>query len=138
MTMWRKSRLELVEKHEVPLNFDQDNEVFSSSQVCLITVLRLLQPKETKKPTVAIVANVHLSFNTKRGDVKLAQTYYILSCIAEIKKYYVRTEQRTITFLCGDFNCTPSSAIFHLIVRGTYDCHTLQTNIVCIGMRLVS
>ncbi len=130
MTMWRKSMFELVEKHEIPLNFDQESDVYTNNQTCLITVLRTSPAAKLLVPFYVIVANVHLCYNIRRGDIKLAQTQLILSCIAEIKKYYTLTEAKTITFLCGDFNSTPSSGIYRLITQGNYDCKTLQMDLI--------
>ena len=73
-------------------------------------------------PLIVIVANVHLSYNRKRGDIKLAQMNLILLTLAELKKYFDFMKVKTITFLCGDFNSTPSSAIFQLITQGSYNC----------------
>ena len=60
-----------------------------------------------------VIANTHLVYNPKRGDVKLAQLSMLLS----------RVEEQTSLFACpcllvGDFNATPASPIYSLLDRG--------------------
>ena len=128
MTLWRKSMFELVEKHEVVLPFDLESDNLSNSQVCLITILRVSPAAKLQEPFFVLVANLHLCYNIRRGDIKLAQINIALSSIAEINRYYTLTEAKMITFLCGDFNATPSSGIFRLITQGTYDCRSNETD----------
>lgn len=124
ITFWKSSKFELIEYHEIPFDFDQEVYVFSKPKTCLITVLRVLEVE--KIALYAIVANVHLSYNKKKGEVKLAQINMILHAVAELKKYYDFKGFKTITFLCGDFNSTPGSTIFELLTIGSFRCKKLN------------
>lgn len=125
MTAWRKSLFTFVEKHEVPFNFDPDSEIYDNTKTCLITVL-----KSRQSSFLAIIANTHLFYSCRRGDIKLAQTNLVLSCLAEIEKYYTFTGNKVLVFFCGDFNSGPSSGIFRLITQGSYDCKSLQRSAI--------
>jgi len=129
MTMWKRSKYELVEKYEVMMNFDQDSEIYTNSQTCLITLLKTIE-KSSIRPYYVMVANAHISFNPRRGDIKLAQVNLILQHIEEIKKYYTVAGAKFITFLCGDFNSSPSSGVFRLITQGKYDCKSMKINLI--------
>lgn len=67
------------------------------------------------------VANTHLLFNPKRGDVKLAQ---IMMLFAEIDKMSHKENVTTgptsynPIIICGDFNSEPQSDIYKFITRG--------------------
>lgn len=124
---WRKSLFTFVEKHEVPFNFDPDSEIFDNTKACLIVVLKSCQEQN---PFYVIVASVHLFYFYRRGDIKLAQTYLVLSCLHAIRKYYAFMGMRSIVFFCGDFNSGPSSGIFRFITQGSYDCKSLQCSAI--------
>ncbi|EDV29181.1 uncharacterized protein TRIADDRAFT_18427, partial [Trichoplax adhaerens] len=59
------------------------------------------------------IANTHLLYNPKRGDVKLAQ---LTKLFAEINN--LTTSANCPVILCGDFNSTPTSALFQFISEG--------------------
>ena len=116
----------IVEHHELLMNFDRFNSLYKTSQVCPIVVLRLLQEGKTKKAaTYFIVGSAHISYNVERGDKKLAQVLLITDAMHQIEKYLTQLGNKTVCILCGDFNSTPSSAVFKLLTRGSYDCKTL-------------
>lgn len=114
---------ELIEYHNIQFDINPDLDFYSKSKGCLITILRTKLPDNTF--LVLIVANVHLSYNKNKGNVKLAQLNIILNALVELKGYYNFMEMKNVIFLCGDFNSTPSSAIFRLITQGSYDCKSL-------------
>lgn len=65
-----------------------------------------------------IVANTHLLFNPRRGDVKLAQLMVLL---AELDKCGCTGEHPDMyapVIMCGDFNSEPHSDIYKLILMG--------------------
>ena len=99
-------------------------EVFTRNKTCLITILHVLEVKEY--PLCALVANVHLSHNKKRGDVKLAQINLILRGIEQLKKHFEFKGFKVLLFLCGDFNCTPGSIMFQFLTKGSFDCKTVD------------
>eukprot|EP00826_Nyctotherus_ovalis_P000667 TRINITY_DN10007_c0_g1_i3.p1 TRINITY_DN10007_c0_g1~~TRINITY_DN10007_c0_g1_i3.p1 ORF type:complete len:332 (+),score=118.76 TRINITY_DN10007_c0_g1_i3:502-1497(+) len=122
--MWKKSRFKLVEFHVVPFNFEPGNDLYSTPKTCLITILRT--ETESRGPLIIMVANAHISYNKRRGDIKLAQTNLILLVLAELKKYFAFLKLNTVTFLCGDFNSAPSSPVFRLITQGSYNCKEMS------------
>jgi len=86
----------------------------------LILLLECLTVDHSSKKYVC-VANTHLLFNPKRGDIKLLQIDLLLW---ELKALL---EARSIPLadvgiiLCGDFNCTPASKLYEYIRTGTVD-----------------
>ncbi len=106
------------------LNFDKYSSLYRTSQVCQIVVLRSLL-KSTGHPTYFVVANCHISYNVDRGDRKLAHIQLITSAISKIQQYLTQLGNRVICILCGDFNSTPSSGVFRLLTKGSYDCRTM-------------
>uniref|UniRef100_A0A3P9HAB5 Angel homolog 1 (Drosophila) n=1 Tax=Oryzias latipes TaxID=8090 RepID=A0A3P9HAB5_ORYLA len=64
------------------------------------------------------LANTHLLFNPRRGDVKLAQLAIMLAEIdAVVKSCKVKGEHCNVV-LCGDFNSLPNTPLYQLIVTG--------------------
>lgn len=65
------------------------------------------------------VANTHLLFSPKRGDIKLAQIQYFLAEIdrLSLKSNYSDNDYHPI-ILCGDFNAQPQSPLARFLVDG--------------------
>ena len=63
------------------------------------------------------VANTHLLFNPRRGDVKLAQLMLLLSKIDKLT-YKGSTDLSIPAILCGDFNLMPTSELYKLLNGG--------------------
>ena len=92
-----------------------------------VALLVLLAPRGCKSKQAAdaaklCVANTHLLFNPRRGDIKLAQAMVLF---AEMDKLsFVRhhpktgTDKHHPTFLCGDFNCEPFCDLYRFVGRG--------------------
>ncbi|KAG9481706.1 hypothetical protein GDO78_010768 [Eleutherodactylus coqui] len=73
-------------------------------------------------PTPLCVANTHLLYNPRRGDIKLAQLALLL---AEVDKLSRNPDgSRCPIILCGDLNATPDSPIYQLVYNGVlnYNC----------------
>lgn len=83
-----------------------------------IGLLLMLQPKTGEKDAPAIcVANTHLLYNPRRGDIKLTQLAILLAEITEITQIL---EGRVCPIvLCGDFNSVPGSPLHQFIKEGT-------------------
>uniref|UniRef100_A0A915PRV7 Endonuclease/exonuclease/phosphatase domain-containing protein n=1 Tax=Setaria digitata TaxID=48799 RepID=A0A915PRV7_9BILA len=62
------------------------------------------------------IANTHLLFNKRRGDVKLAQLAILLANID--KECGPGSGQECPYILCGDFNIQPHSPLYNFIMRG--------------------
>ena len=120
---FREDRFSCVGKREVEYRvpghglMDRDN----------IGLIVELEPKEcgktSNKPTI-IVANTHLLFNTKRGDIKLLQLAKLLSEIEEMSKFASQLPQKATAedlyspiILCGDFNSTPFSPLYDFLTK---------------------
>lgn len=93
-------------RHNIPL-LDRDN----------VGLVLLLQPRHLCKATAAVcVANTHLLYNPRRGDIKLAQLAMLL---AEITSVAFRKEGCFCPLvLCGDFNSVPSSPLYNFLREG--------------------
>lgn len=67
------------------------------------------------------VANTHVLFNPRRGDIKLAQVALLL---AEIDKI-ARTAEGSYypVILCGDLNSVPDSPLYKFIRNGELSYH---------------
>ncbi|XP_006028841.2 protein angel homolog 2, partial [Alligator sinensis] len=93
-------------RHDIPL-LDRDN----------VGLVLLLQPKFHCKATAAVcVANTHLLYNPRRGDIKLTQLAMLLAEIASV------AHQKDGSFcpiiICGDFNSVPGSPLYSFIKEG--------------------
>lgn len=69
----------------------------------------------TNRPTVCVV-NTHLYSNYQRSDVKLWQSFALVS---ELDHIVARRDIPVI--LCGDFNSEPNSAVYELMTQGRLD-----------------
>lgn len=96
-----------------------------------VAVVVLLKPKTTgrasrQRNNMVCVSNTHLLFNSKRGDIKLAQLACLFAEIDEIavisspEKGGTHCSHHPI-ICCGDFNSTPHSPIYNFVVRGFLD-----------------
>uniref|UniRef100_A0A8C3KUH6 Angel homolog 2 n=1 Tax=Chrysolophus pictus TaxID=9089 RepID=A0A8C3KUH6_CHRPC len=93
-------------RRDIPL-LDRDN----------VGLVLLLQPKFPCKTNAAIcIANTHLLYNPRRGDIKLTQLAMLLAEIASV------APQKNGTFcpiiICGDFNSVPGSPLYRFIKEG--------------------
>ncbi|XP_054051651.1 protein angel homolog 2 isoform X1 [Rissa tridactyla] len=93
-------------RRDIPL-LDRDN----------VGLVLLLQPKFHCTTNAAIcIANTHLLYNPRRGDIKLTQLAMLLAEIASV------APQKDGTFcpiiICGDFNSVPGSPLYRFIKEG--------------------
>ncbi|NWH71296.1 ANGE2 protein, partial [Piaya cayana] len=93
-------------RRDIPL-LDRDN----------VGLVLLLQPKFHCETNAAIcIANTHLLYNPRRGDIKLTQLAMLLAEIASV------ASQKDGTFcpivICGDFNSVPGSPLYRFIKEG--------------------
>ena len=82
-------------------------------------------------PVSVCIANTHLLFNPRRGDIKLAQLAILLSEIDDwaskcMPQYDPRHTQYCPVILCGDFNSVPHSPLYDLITTGYLEYTGLQ------------
>uniref|UniRef100_U3KD12 Angel homolog 2 n=2 Tax=Ficedula albicollis TaxID=59894 RepID=U3KD12_FICAL len=93
-------------RRDIPL-LDRDN----------VGLVLLLQPRFHCKANAAIcIANTHLLYNPRRGDIKLTQLAMLLAEIASV------APQKDGSFcpiiICGDFNSVPGSPLYRFIKEG--------------------
>ncbi|NXX59701.1 ANGE2 protein, partial [Scopus umbretta] len=93
-------------RHDIPL-LDRDN----------VGLVLLLQPRFPSKTNAAIcIANTHLLYNPRRGDIKLTQLAMLLAEIASVAPRKDGTFCPII--ICGDFNSVPGSPLYRFIKEG--------------------
>ncbi|CAI9567247.1 unnamed protein product [Staurois parvus] len=101
-------------------------DVLNRDNVGLVLLLRPVLSEEASEglsPPSLCVANTHLLYNPRRGDIKLAQLALLL---AEVDKLSSTTEgQRCPIILCGDLNATPNSPLYQLLHNGVLNCRGL-------------
>ncbi|XP_076834010.1 protein angel homolog 1 [Brachyhypopomus gauderio] len=71
------------------------------------------------------VANTHLLFNPRRGDVKLAQLAMMLAEVDSVVKKCKVNGRECEVILCGDLNSIPNMPLYQLIVTGQLYYHGL-------------
>lgn len=63
-----------------------------------------------------VVGNIHVLFNMKRGELKLAQTRVLFETVADLADQYACP-----AIICGDFNSTPDSPLYSFLHTGALD-----------------
>ncbi|XP_077341881.1 protein angel homolog 2 isoform X1 [Lithobates pipiens] len=81
-----------------------------------IGLLLMLQPKMEKEAPTICVANTHLLYNPRRGDIKLTQLAILLAEITEVAQ--MQDGKFCPIILCGDFNSVPGSPLHRFIKEG--------------------
>jgi len=122
-TFFREERFNCREKRDVEYRIE-GIEIMNRDNIGLIVALEPKQyGKKTNKPTI-FVANTHLLFNKKRGDIKLLQLAKLISEIDEMAKIHTYLPQKATNedmyspvILCGDFNSTPSSHLYEFLTK---------------------
>ncbi|XP_058470229.1 protein angel homolog 2 isoform X2 [Solea solea] len=123
--VFKSSRLSLVSANPVEF-FRCGDALLDRDNVGLVLLLR---PNGAAPSTASIcVANTHLLYNPRRGDVKLAQLAVLL---AEVGRLSRRPDGSTDpVLLCGDFNSTPWSPLYCFLTTGFLDYRGLQIGMV--------
>ena len=108
LTAFRKDKFMLEESCPVDYKVDRVS-VLDRDNVGLL--LKLTPVSGSFSPLV--IANTHLLYNPKRGDIRLCQTAMLL---AEIDR--LRSDSSTPVILTGDLNSEPSSPVLKLLTSG--------------------
>lgn len=128
--LFKKNKFRLQDSLEIQMNRPDVSNLLDRDQVALVVKLRPIGRFRAENNTNLIVANTHLLFNPKRGDIKLAQLRLLL---AEIQRFAIRNDSaNTATkdpfkmnyfpiILCGDFNSEPKSALIEFIKKGQFN-----------------
>ncbi|XP_045168084.2 protein angel homolog 2-like isoform X2 [Mercenaria mercenaria] len=116
-TFFKKHKFTCVQVVKVPYCHSSGGIVLDRDNVGLIVRLR---PRTTSLPAhkTLTVANTHLLFNPRRGDVKLAQLMVLMAEIDKCAYLWSHPDTYQAIIMCGDFNSEPHSDIYKLIVMG--------------------
>nr|XP_020469615.1 protein angel homolog 1-like isoform X1 [Monopterus albus] len=98
-----------------------ETEVLDRHNVGIVLLLRPVVSQEAKiqlQGSPLCVANTHLLFNPRRGDVKLAQLAIMLAEIDSMVRFCKAKGEQCNVILCGDFNSVPHMPLYQLITTG--------------------
>ena len=110
LTAFKKDKFSLEETCPVEYKIDRV-PVLDRDNVGLVVKLTPMN-KQSAKPV--IVANTHLLYNPKRGDIRLCQIALLL---AEIDR--IQAGEDIPVILTGDFNSEPKSHVVKLLESGS-------------------
>lgn len=116
-TFYKKNKFECVEVIKVPYCHSHGGSVLDRDNVGLILKLSPCT-KSLDEYKRLVVANTHLLFNPKRGDVKLAQLMVLLAELDKCSYTGGKPDPYQAVIMCGDFNSEPHSDIYKLVVMG--------------------
>ncbi|NXM62225.1 ANGE1 protein, partial [Illadopsis cleaveri] len=119
---YKHSRFQLISLSPIEY-FRPGLDVLNRDNVGLVLLLQPVLPEGLGLQAVSplCVANTHVLFNPRRGDIKLAQVALLL---AEIDKI-ARTAEGSYypVILCGDLNSVPDSPLYKFIRNGELSYH---------------
>lgn len=109
------------------LEFQRHNpEVLDRDNVGIVLLLQpTTEHDEGSRFQPICVANTHLLFNPRRGDVKLAQLAIVLAEIDNMVRLCKVKGHACEVILCGDFNSLPNTPLYQLIITGQLYYHGL-------------
>ncbi|TRY98107.1 hypothetical protein DNTS_028469 [Danionella cerebrum] len=108
--VFKRARFSLVSCHPVEY-FRQGIPLLDRDNVGLIVLLSPIDPQSSFSNIC--VANTHLLFNPRRGDIKLAQLALLLAEISRVAQ--LPDGSICPVLLCGDFNSVPWSPLYRFI-----------------------
>lgn len=92
----------------------------------------LLQPNaaaaQSDPSSFVCVANTHLLYNPRRGDIKLAQLAILLAEIGRLSRLPDSSSNPVV--LCGDFNSAPWSPLYRFLTTGCLEYQGMQIGLV--------
>lgn len=125
-TFYKTEKFTLEES--VPIEYFKSNcSLLDRDNVGLIVKLRPNKHPYLPEDSLCI-ANTHLLFNPRRGDVKLAQVMCLLAEVDKVSK--TSEDARCQVLVCGDFNATPLSDLFKFIIHGYLKYEGLMTRLI--------
>ncbi|NWR52998.1 ANGE1 protein, partial [Regulus satrapa] len=119
---YKHSRFQLISLSPIEY-FRPGLDVLNRDNVGLVLLLQPVLPEGLGLKAVSplCVANTHVLFNPRRGDIKLAQVALLL---AEIDKIARTTDGSYYpVILCGDLNSVPDSPLYKFIRNGELSYH---------------
>ncbi|XP_029351760.1 protein angel homolog 2 isoform X1 [Echeneis naucrates] len=126
--IFKSSRLSLLSSNPVEF-FRPGDALLDRDNVGLVLLLRPNWALGQSDPSTFIcIANTHLLYNPRRGDIKLAQLAILLAEISRLSR--IPDGSTNPVVLCGDFNSTPWSPLYNFLTSGGLDYRGLQISMV--------
>ncbi|XP_041814825.1 protein angel homolog 2 isoform X2 [Chelmon rostratus] len=126
--IFKSSRLSLLSSNPVEF-FRPGDALLDRDNVGLVLLLRPNDTVGQSDPSAVIcVANTHLLYNPRRGDIKLAQLAILLAEISRLSR--LSDGSTSPVLLCGDFNSTPWSPLYSFLTTGCLDYRGMQIGTV--------
>ncbi|DBA77493.1 TPA: Protein angel 1, variant 2 [Trebouxia sp. C0004] len=100
----------------------RDSKVINFSHLGLrdnVAQILVLENCSDHRSQQLVVANTHILFNPKRGEIKVAQVRIILEAVHAMCQLY---GGNVPCMFMGDLNITPDSALYSFIASGQLDC----------------
>ena len=118
---YRHAKFTLV-NHKLVRYYTPKVQILDKDNVGIVLLLKANTPDQAENPFIC-VANTHLLFNKKRGDIKLAQLAYLFAVINELAVLSQDDHSKTHcpVILCGDLNSLPYSPLYHFLINGQLD-----------------
>ena len=118
---YRHAKFTLV-NHKLVRYYTPKVQILDKDNVGIVLLLKANTPDQAENPFIC-VANTHLLFNKKRGDIKLAQLAYLFAEINELAVLPQDDHSKTHcpVILCGDLNSLPYSPLYHFLINGQLD-----------------
>ncbi|XP_051579158.1 protein angel homolog 1 isoform X2 [Myxocyprinus asiaticus] len=101
-----------------------DCELLDRDNVAIVLLLQPITEQDAALRPIC-VANTHLLFNPRRGDVKLAQLAILFAEIDMMMKQCKSEGRSCEVILCGDLNCLPNTPLWQFITTGQLYYHGL-------------
>ncbi|KAE8286571.1 Protein angel-like protein 2 [Larimichthys crocea] len=126
--VFKSSRLSLLSSNPVEY-FRPGDALLDRDNVGLVVLLRPNDAAGRSDPSAFIcVANTHLLYNPRRGDIKLAQLAILFAEVNRLSRLPDGSANPVV--LCGDFNSTPWSPLYRFLTTGCLDYRGLQIGAV--------
>ncbi|XP_069003340.1 protein angel homolog 2 isoform X1 [Embiotoca jacksoni] len=121
---FKTSRLSLLSSN--PVEFLRPGDaLLDRDNVGLVLLLRPNDSVSQSDPSSFLcVANTHLLYNPRRGDIKLAQLAILLAEIDRLSRLPDGSTNPVV--LCGDFNAAPWSPLYSFLTSGCLEYGGLQ------------
>ncbi|AWP20412.1 Polypeptide N-acetylgalactosaminyltransferase [Scophthalmus maximus] len=125
--IFNSSRLSLVSSNPIEF-FRPGDALLNRDNVGLVVLLRPNDNDPSSSAACICIANTHLLYNPRRGDVKLAQLAILLAEVGRLSRLPDGSAGPVV--LCGDFNSTPGSPLYRFLTTGSLDYRGLPISTV--------
>ncbi|CDR95622.1 endonuclease/exonuclease/phosphatase family domain containing protein, putative [Babesia bigemina] len=126
--LYQEERFEVLSHKDIEFAVDDAN--YDRLQVAIVLALvdkrsKLVDDEQAKVKDIYIFSNTHLLFNKNRGDIKFAQLCALLLAIKDMESVCMEhlgaaacNHPKPAIIMCGDFNFTPQSLLYHFLSKG--------------------